>query len=45
MPFLNEKRYDVSAKEDEVYADFSYNHRHMCGGNAVVVCLYFDEGR
>lgn len=47
MPFLEERFYDIgdSKKEDESYANANCTHRCMCGSNAAVVCLYFNEGR
>ena len=39
-----EQRFDAK-KEDESYANANCTHRCMCGSNAAVVCLYFNEGR
>ena len=35
----------TAKKEDESYANANCTHRCMCGSNAAVVCLYFNEGR
>ena len=35
----------ITKKEDESYANANCTHRCMCGSNAAVVCLYFNEGR
>ena len=34
----------TAKKEDESYANANCTHRCMCGSNAAVVCLYFNEG-
>lgn len=44
-PFLEKRIYNISAKEDELYANYDSNHRIMRGSNAAVVCLHFDERR
>ena len=47
MPLLDERLYDIgdNKKEDEAYANANCAHKCMCGSNAAVVCLYFNEGR
>ena len=35
----------TAKKEDESYANANCTHRCMCGSNAAVVCLYFNEGQ
>ena len=35
----------TAKKEDESYANTNCTHTCMCGSNAAVVCLYFNEGR